>query len=300
MEECNTPAPQPAEPSDAPVSSMLPTLSEGCFYRTPEIGVYYAQEKSGLCESHQHPETQIMVTFPRASYQALYETETGAKRQRRLTGATVNIIPSGQTHGFDWQMEDRLLSIYLTPGFLARLAEEMGGANPQAMHPQWGVKNPLIQHIGEDLWREFEQDAAPSPLYIESVVTALTAHMVRRALSAPASSESAGGLSPRKLKRIQEYMQAHFQSDLTLADMAREVGLDRHHFARAFRQSVGVSPYEFVLRLRMERAVELLLTSRLTIADIARAVGFNDPGQFSRHFKRIVGVTPRERREQNF
>ena len=295
--------PTPLRKEDAPPydSSMLPSLAPDNMYRARDIGVYHALEAPGPCDAHEHAEAQIMITFPRASYRAEWHTETGTKRQQQFTGAGVNILPSGQTHGFDWRTEDRLLSFYLTPEFLAGLSQEMGQPDCREVRTQWGARDPLIEQMARALWREFQRDAAPSRLYIESAATALAAHILRgQNTDLRPSSQDRGGLAPRKLRHTLDYIHAHFHQDITLQAMACEAGLERHHFAHAFKQSTGFAPYEFVLRCRVERAAHLLITTRLPVAHIAHAVGFKDPGQFSRHFKRIVGVTPRARRESSF
>ncbi len=277
---------------------MLPSLPPDSLYRAREIGIYHALEAPGPCDEHDHPEVQIMITFPRASYRVAWQNELGAKRQRQFTGAGVNIVPSGQPHGFDWHTEDRLLSLYLAPNFLVRLAAELGASGQREIQAQWGVKNPLIQQIGQNLWQEFQEDAAPSSLYVESVATVLAVHLLRQQTpSLPVPRYDIGGLSPRKLRQTLDYIQAHLQHEIALQALANEVHLERHHFAHAFKQSTGISPYEFVLRCRIERAAQMLAATNEKIQEIAGAVGFSDAGQFARQFKRIVGIAPRSYRE---
>jgi len=74
--------------------------------------------------------------------------------------------------------------------------------------------------------------------------------------------------------------------------LAGTAGLSIHHFARAFRQSVGEPPHSYVLRRRIERAQEMLKQTDQPLAEIALAVGFSDHSHFARHFRRLVGVTP--------
>jgi len=82
--------------------------------------------------------------------------------------------------------------------------------------------------------------------------------------------------------------------ELTLADLSRAAHLSEAHFGRLFRSEIGIPPMKYLTRYRMERARELLRRTRLHIAEIAAAVGFTDPGHFSRVFHRSTGRTPRE------
>jgi transcriptional regulator GlxA family with amidase domain len=80
--------------------------------------------------------------------------------------------------------------------------------------------------------------------------------------------------------------------NIHLSDMARECGLSVSHFTRAFRQSFGMSPYRWLLERRIDRAKALLVTSEVSIADIAIQAGFSDQAAFTRAFGRIVGDSP--------
>jgi AraC-like DNA-binding protein len=101
-----------------------------------------------------------------------------------------------------------------------------------------------------------------------------------------------GGLSPRVLRRVQEYVDSHLSEDLKLEQLALTAGLSMHHFARAFKTSVGVPPHQFVLQRRLSLARDLLTSTDRPIADIAIAAGFSDQSHLSRHFRQSFAVSP--------
>ncbi|MGX9432600.1 MULTISPECIES: helix-turn-helix domain-containing protein [Bradyrhizobium] len=101
-----------------------------------------------------------------------------------------------------------------------------------------------------------------------------------------------GGLTALQLRRVKEFIDAQISNDITISDLAAVAGLSQFHFIRAFKDSVGVSPYQFVLSERIHRAKELLSERYLSIADVALAVGFSDAAQLNRVFRRLVGATP--------
>jgi AraC family transcriptional regulator len=74
--------------------------------------------------------------------------------------------------------------------------------------------------------------------------------------------------------------------------LAQQTGYSPHHFGRLFRQTTGESPYQFVLRRRLERAQQRLEATDLPLAQVAAACGFADQSSFTRAFKRTLGVTP--------
>jgi AraC family transcriptional regulator len=85
---------------------------------------------------------------------------------------------------------------------------------------------------------------------------------------------------------------------LTLSELAGVTGLSQFHFARGFKAAMGVSPYQFALRCRIDRARHLLMQEKLSVSEVALEVGFFDQSHFSVHFKRACGVTPREFRRR--
>jgi AraC-like DNA-binding protein len=109
---------------------------------------------------------------------------------------------------------------------------------------------------------------------------------------APPTS-SVGGLTPRALQRIREYIEAHLTDNIELGTLAVMAGLSKWHFARAFKQSIGSPPHFYLIQRRLERAQELLAESDLSLAQIALKSGFSDQSHFSRRFRMFFGVTPR-------
>jgi AraC-like DNA-binding protein len=103
---------------------------------------------------------------------------------------------------------------------------------------------------------------------------------------------SRGGLPPRVLRRVQEYVDSHISEDLGLEQLALTAGMSLHHFARAFKASAGVPPHRFVLQRRISRASDLLTGTDHRIADIAIATGFSDQSHLTRHFRQSLAVSP--------
>ena len=101
-----------------------------------------------------------------------------------------------------------------------------------------------------------------------------------------------GGLTALQLRRIKEFVDVHISKGIGISELARLVGLSQFHFIRAFKHSVGLSPYQYVLSERIIVAKELLSQRDRSIADVALAVGFSDASQLSRVFRKLVGVTP--------
>src|SRR6476660_2621744 len=108
-----------------------------------------------------------------------------------------------------------------------------------------------------------------------------------------------GGLTAGALRRVREYVQVHLNESIDLSMLAAVAGLSMHHFAREFKQSAGVTPHHYLIQKRIERAQQILAQTDLSLAEIAYTVGFSDQGHLARHFRALLGTTPREfRRSQ--
>jgi AraC-like DNA-binding protein len=101
-----------------------------------------------------------------------------------------------------------------------------------------------------------------------------------------------GGLSPAAMRRVREYIEAHLNDSMELAELSAIAGLSVFHFARQFKQTTGVTPHFYLVRRRVERAKELLTRTELSLSDIAFAAGFADQSHLTRHFRQLAGITP--------
>jgi transcriptional regulator GlxA family with amidase domain len=101
-----------------------------------------------------------------------------------------------------------------------------------------------------------------------------------------------GGLPPGALRRVRDYVEAHLEDNIDIQALADAAGLSMYHFARAFKQSEGVTPHEYLVLRRVHRARDLLTSTDLPLAEIARACGFSDQSHCARRFREHFGVTP--------
>ena len=105
-------------------------------------------------------------------------------------------------------------------------------------------------------------------------------------------SQVRGGLTVRQLRRVKEFIDAQISNEITISDLAAVAGLSQYHFIRAFKDTVGLPPYQYVLSERICRARGLLSKPDLSLDDVALAVGFSDASQLNRAFRKFVGITP--------
>ena len=135
---------------------------------------------------------------------------------------------------------------------------------------------------------------SPSSNVFDTTTISSTTRPVPGAVAAapPLQMLARGGLPPKALRRVREYVMAHLDENISVQVLAAIVGLSRYHFARAFKQSEGVTPHRFLLLCRVQRAQDLLAGTEMPLSQIALAAGFSDQSHCSRRFRELVGLTP--------
>lgn len=119
------------------------------------------------------------------------------------------------------------------------------------------------------------------------------------AQSAQSSARRSRETAAEYVELAMEYIRSHFQEDLTVAKLARYVGLNRSYLTTVFQNTINMSPQQYLMRFRMEWAAKMLCEDKLTVGEIARSCGYPDPLTFSKAFKRTLGITPTQYRREN-
>ena len=227
----------------------------------------------------------------------------GQGREERVHRGEVAIIPEGRA--WEWKFkgetESDVLPLCLEDAFLREAARSVD-LDPEGVEilPILGLRDPRIEQIGLLLKAEIEAEGLlGGRLYAESLATALAISLIRehsslgRKAARKAARDHAGGLSRRALKEVIDYIGDNLEKDLTLAEMAGVARMSPYHFSRLFKESTGLTPHRYVIDRRVQRAKELLCGSALPIAEIALTCGFANQGHLNRHFKRLLGVSPK-------
>ncbi|MRH41568.1 helix-turn-helix domain-containing protein [Aquibacillus halophilus] len=106
---------------------------------------------------------------------------------------------------------------------------------------------------------------------------------------------------PVAIAKTIQFIEQHYQEDLTLTDMVEVSGLSKYHFTRLFHRTVKDTPIKYLTKIRMNHALELLQNKELTIEEVARTLGYTNANYFSKVFKNVLDVNPSEyRNSQSF
>lgn len=178
------------------------------------------------------------------------------------------------------------------------------GSLDEASNGEASLNNPVlfrglfdsqtIRSALQSLWTLRDEEGAPSRLLARAAGLEILADLCR--LNGTPFTSSRGGLAPWAERRCLELMRARLSEDISLDEFASEARLSPYHFARMFKQSVGVPPRVHLTRLRIEKACELLERTDLPITQIAFEVGYSSNQVLARVFSKHMRVSPSDYR----
>lgn len=208
------------------------------------------------------------------------------------------LTPAGQIIGAFWEKPLDNVGILLAPEFVKTTAVENRFSADFEFKEIYQDKDSLIQQIAFTLLAESKSETPAGKLYADSLIQTLTLHLLKNYSNAASVQESInGGLSGYRLRRVQEFISANLEEDLSLAQLAEVADLSQFHFARAFRKSTGQTPQHYLMEQRIERAKQLLSKNDLPIVEISLRTGFKNQSHFTTLFRKFTKSTPKLWRE---
>jgi AraC family transcriptional regulator len=205
------------------------------------------------------------------------------------------LIPRGHACTWDGGGAGEALMVSLPPMLSAKTAAQETNCAPDQIEfrPHLGHTDPLVYAIGRAILGELQTQGLFGMLYIESLLRTLALHLVRNcAVVTPTQMTVKGTLSAEALHRIRDYIHDHLSVAITLEALAATAHLSPYHFARTFKATTGLPPYQYVLQCRVEQARALLTAGKHSIGEVAQMVGFASQSHLTQHVRKAFGVTP--------
>jgi len=206
------------------------------------------------------------------------------------------VTPAGMESGWRWHAKSRVIVITLDPKAFQRFAESEAGV----LLTERQLKD-TPQFVDEDITTAavlvmdaLRQDGPGSEVMFESLARVLLVKLIQKYGDERSEEDLrfSRSFTARHYKDVLDHVAEHFGQAVTVEDMAARAGLSPFHFARLFKETVGQSPYQFVMAYRVEQAREMLQDQSRPIIDIALSCGFSDQAHLTRTFKKLTGQTP--------
>lgn len=224
------------------------------------------------------------------------EVRFGAKTisSRSVTGG-ITIAPRGFGGRFDCDGRPLASNVFLDRHRLQRCTDELQTGRSPELVPRLNFDDGKLFLILKLISAEAESPGLHEHLYIEQLIDLLCLQLLRTHCANPlVERRRIGGLAPWQVRCVESFMQDRLEDRIELQDLADLVHLSRFHFCTAFRKATGQTPYQRLVRIRMDRARQLLASSRLSVTEVALAVGFETPSAFAQAFRSCFAMTPRE------
>lgn len=200
-------------------------------------------------------------------------------------------IPAGADSRMQFDAQAGSFVLYFRPGLIATLLESEGkGADGLA--PIVGRHLPRVAHLLGLIESELRRPSLGSRLMIDGLLRAIAGLLVSNDELPVTEPAKRIYLSPPKLKRVIDFIEANLQESIGLDDLARAAGLSANHFLRVFKLATGKTPYHFLRARRLERARQMLADDAMPLAELALECGFANQAHFTAAFSREVGISP--------
>lgn len=231
------------------------------------------------------------------------ERRLGSKCERRvIPPGGLFILPGGIDFGVRLEGELDTLHIYLRNEIVCEVARELGiETDDLALRPSLGEPDELAESLALAVREALTDDDPGTKVYVDYLSRVLSARLLRRYSDrVPLQPTACGSLTPTQMTRVEDFIEEHLSSSLSLDDLAAACGLSPSYFARRFKCSTGVPPHQYLIQKRVERA-KRLLRGPLPIVEVALDCGFSHQEHLTNVFRRFTGQTPAAyRRNQRF
>lgn len=223
--------------------------------------------------------------------------EDDRERKTTVIPGHVTIVPQGFEGRWCLKNSVEVCNVYLGPRRLQECADSVFGGRIVELDLRVQVASERLSAIMSLICAEVEGHEWHSRIFLEEAIELLCIELIRHHSTLKTTVRPTGGLNRWQLSRVSGYMHDRLGSDIYLDDLAGLLGLSRYHFCRSFRTATGQAPYEYLTRLRMDVARNLLADVTLRVIDVGVAVGYTSESRFCAAFRKTFGLSPRQYRD---
>jgi AraC family transcriptional regulator len=268
----------------------IPTLSSA---QSPWEGALLERHSHGAHTADRHQHLSHFVCLHLSEPAPFVWRSQGKTGNKILSAGSILLVSRGTEDSVSYPKPVKRILLNLEPSLLQKALLDNDTGRDVELIEQWGVADPQIEYVLRALEADLEASLPVGRLFGESLLCALAVHLQSRySVTPPRDAKSGNGLPRARLNRVIEYIEANLDRDIDLATLAQTAGMSAHYFSELFKQSVHVSPHQYVLRRKIARARNLLNDPGVTVLEAAVRSGFSDQSYFTKIFRRIVGVTP--------
>lgn len=215
----------------------------------------------------------------------------GSYREVDIHREVCCFFPAGADNRLHFEQDSGSFTLFIKPGTIPGLLESEGVKSGEVA-PVIGRQHPRVAHVMGLIELELRRPSLGSRLMIDGLLRALAGLLATGGADPCADKCDRIYISPCKLKRVLEFIEAHLQESIGLDDLAQTAGLSANHFLRVFKLATGATPYHFLRTRRLERARILLAENTMSLAELALECGFANQAHFTAAFSQEMGISP--------
>ncbi|MCJ2050270.1 helix-turn-helix domain-containing protein [Methylobacterium sp. J-070] len=250
--------------------------------------------------------TVIALTLRGTSEAVIHRRGNGERQSATAVTGTFWLCPEGVAEDSIRITADipEMLHIYLPRNPFTQLSQEDSYPDLDATTISYhaGAYDTLIAEIGHIIASELTRETSSGKLLVEAAGVTLAAFLAHAysCIDLPygCHAQAIHALDKKRLDRVREFIDANLDNDISVDELAGAACLSKFHFIRAFKAATGISPHSYVSHLRLERAKILLRLGQMSLQDIAVTCRFSSQSNFTKAFRRVVGVSPGQYRQR--
>ena len=251
------------------------------------------------CPSHETPEhypTQHVIAIQTQGFVEAERKLGNRYRKEQIHVSDVCVVPAYTRHWIHAKGKQGLILLSIEPDAIAEILSKDLDTEDIQLLPHFTQADPLIYHLGLSLKKALQVDTLDSRFYVESLSVALIAHLMQfYTAKNPVPNEVFS--EDLKIKQAKDYIHAYLTEKLSLQEIANAVGVSKYHFCRIFKQSTGLTLWQYVIQQRIKLAKQLLKNPQLSIWQISDRLGYSNSTQFTNFFRQHTGITPSDYRK---
>jgi AraC family transcriptional regulator len=260
-------------------------------------GFLLERQVSNGFEIPKHSHSSILLSMQlNASLRLGWKSEQGGQSAVMDEGS-LTLHGAAGCHASTWEGAYNRIFFELDHKHLEHLTEGRIAGTSVEIAERWSFKDSRLEHLLKTLYAELREGAPAGRLFGEQVGNAIAMLLATQySVIRPDVYGSGGKLPSSRMKKVFDYVDASLHQDIHLSDLASVAVMSPYYFARLFKNSTGVSPHQYVILRRIDRAKEMLRHSKMSIFEIGVRVGYADAKHFRTLFRREIGISPNDYR----